>query len=327
MKNILVTGGAGYIGSHAVKELIKQWYNPIIFDSLENGFKDAIGAATLYQGDLRNPEDLAKVFTSETIEAVIHFAAYASVPDSVDQPDKYYHNNIVWWLNLLNAMKEYGVKKIIFSSSASVYGEPQSEVIREDHPKNPTNPYGHTKLLFEQILHWYHIAYGINSISYRYFCAAGASHDGSIWERHQPETHVIPCAILTALGIRESFSIYGDDFPTPDGTGIRDFIHVEDLATAHVMWLDKLSEPLCEQFNLGIGKGFSVKEIIDSVKRISGVEFPVQIVARRKGDPSRLIADPSKVMNFLWRKPNYTEIDDIVGTAFRFFKAFHQPEA
>ena len=323
MKTILVTGWAWYIGSHTVRELIKQWYDPIIFDSLENGFEDAIGSAKLHKGDLRNLEDVERVFANNSIEAVVHFAAYASVPDSVDHPDKYYHNNIVWWLNLLNTMNKYGVKKIIFSSSAAVYGEPQSEVIKEDHPKNPTNPYGHTKLLFEQILHRYQIAYGINSISYRYFCAAWSSHDASIGERHEPETHVIPCCILTALGIRNSFSIYGDDFPTPDGTGIRDFIHVEDLASAHVLGLSKLDQSICEQFNLGIGKGFSVKQIIDSAKKVSWVDFPVQIVARRKGDPSMLIADPNKAMNFLWRQPKYTEIDDIVGTAFQFLKKYH----
>ena len=324
MKNILVTGGAGYIGSHTVKELIHQWFHPIIFDNLENGKVINQSGSEFYQWDLRNIEDIEGTFIKYSIDAVIHFAAYASVPDSVDFPDKYYVNNLHWWLNLLNAMNKYKVKKIIFSSSASVYGEPQSERIREDHPKNPTNPYGHTKLLFEQILHWYHIAYGISSISFRYFCASGASKDGSLGELHTPETHVIPCAILTALGIRKEFNIYGDNFPTPDGTGIRDFIHVEDLASAHVMGLQKLDDNICEQFNLGIGKGFSVKEIIESVQRISGNQLNTVLSPRRKGDPSILIAENQKIMSFMDWKPQYINIDDIVSTAFQFFKKYYE---
>lgn len=320
MKNILVTWGAWYIGSHTVRELIKQWFNPIVFDNLENGIVCDQAWSEFYHGDLRIPQCVDWVFSKYQIDAVIHFAAYASVPDSVDHPDKYYQNNINWWLNLLDTMNRHGVKKIIFSSSASVYGEPQSERIREDHPKNPTNPYGHTKLLMEQILHWYHVAYWLSSISFRYFCASGASHDGSIGELHKPETHVIPCAIQTALGIRQQFNIYGDDFPTPDGTGIRDFIHVEDLANAHVIGLGKLDPSICEQFNLGIGKGFSVKEIIESVQSISDITLNTKLSPRRKWDPSILIADNEKIMSFMDRTPKYTDIDSIVATAFQFFK-------
>lgn len=321
--NIAVTGGAGYIGSHTVKELVRQGHRPIIFDNLENGHEEVIGSHTFYNGDLRNKEDLERMFASEQIDAVVHFAAYASVPDSVDSPDKYYENNIVGSLNLINCMKDHGVKKIIFSSSAATYGEPQTSIITEDHPKNPTNPYGHTKLLFEQILHWYNIAYGISSISFRYFCAAGSSRDGDIGEIHLPETHVIPCAIEAALGAREKFFIYGDDFDTPDGTGVRDFIHVEDLANAHVLGLARLDENICEQFNLGIGKGFSVREIIEAVKKVSGKEFPVEVKPRRKGDPSVLIADGTKARKFLGWEPMYDDIESIVTTAYNFLAKHH----
>ncbi len=324
MKNILVTGWAGYIGSHTVRELNKQWYNSIIFDNLELWHQESIIWNEIFVGDLRNIQDLEAAFEKYTIDAVIHFAAYASVPDSVDHPDKYYINNLTWGLNLLNTMNKFGVKKIIFSSSASVYWEPESEIITESHPKNPTNPYWHSKLLFEQILHWYHVAYNISSISFRYFCASWASSDWSIWELHTPETHVIPCAILASLGKRDSFIVFGDDYPTPDGTGIRDFIHVEDLATAHVLWLSQLDNGICEQCNLGIWKWFSVKEIIGAVERVSGKKFPYVVAPRRKWDPSILIADNKKAIELLSWRPKYTSIDDIVRTAFIFLQSHHE---
>ncbi|MFA7298206.1 MAG: UDP-glucose 4-epimerase GalE [Candidatus Absconditabacterales bacterium] len=316
--NILVTGGAGYIGSHTVKLLLEQGLVPIVFDSLENGFKEFVLSEKFYQGDLRNLDDLERVFSSEHIDAVIHFAAYASVPDSVVNPDKYYHNNLIGGLNLLNTMNKYGVKKIIFSSSASVYGEPISEIIKENHPKQPINPYGHSKLVFEEILKWYNVAYQISSISFRYFCAAGASKDGIVGELHNPETHVIPVAILAALGKKEKFMIFGDDYPTPDGTGIRDFIHVEDLAQAHILGLSHLDENICKQFNLGIGKGFSVKEVTEAVKKISGKDFKVEIGPRRLGDPSILIADSHAAQSFLNWKPKYIDLEDMVQTSFNF---------
>lgn len=316
--NILVTGGAWYIWSHTVKMLLEQWYTPIVFDNLENWFKEFLLTEKFYHGDLRNLDDLEKVFSSEHIDAVIHFAAYASVPDSVINPAKYYHNNLVWGLNLLNTMNKYWVKKIIFSSSASIYWEPISEIIKEDHPKQPINPYGHSKLVFEEILKWYNVAYKISSISFRYFCAAWASKDWIVWELHDPETHVIPVAILAALGKKEKFVIYWDDYPTPDWTWIRDFIHVEDLAQAHVLWLSHLDENICKQFNLWIWKWFSVKEVAEAVKKISWKDFKVEIWPRRLWDPSILIADSQSAQSFLNWKPKYIDLEDMVQTSFSF---------
>lgn len=321
--NILVTWWAWYIWSHTVKLLLEQWHTPIVFDSLENWFKEFLLTDKFYQWDLRNIEDLEKLFLSEKIDAVIHFAAYASVPDSVIHPDKYYHNNLVWWLNLLNTMNKYWVKNIIFSSSASVYGEPISEVINEDHPKKPINPYGHSKLMFEEILQWYHKAYDISSISFRYFCAAWASNDWLVWELHNPETHVIPVAILAALWKKEKFIIFGDNYSTPDWTGIRDFIHVEDLAQAHILWLEHLHKNICKQFNLWIWKWFSVKEVVDSVKRISWKDFVVEIWPRREWDPSVLIADSQAAQTFLGWRPKYLTLESMIETSFRFLHTYY----
>ena len=318
--NVLVTGWAGYIWSHTVKLLLEQWLVPIVFDSLENWFKEFVLSEKFYQGDLRNLDDLERVFSSEHIDAVIHFAAYASVPDSVVNPDKYYHNNLIWGLNLLNTMNKYWVKKIIFSSSASVYWEPISEIIKEDHPKQPINPYGHSKLVFEEILKWYNVAYQISSISFRYFCAAWASKDWIVWELHNPETHVIPVAILAALGKKEKFMIFWDDYPTPDWTWIRDFIHVEDLAQAHILGLSHLDENICKQFNLWIGKWFSVKEVADTVKKVSGKNFVVEIWKRRPWDPSVLIADSQAAQSFLKWKPKYIDLESMVQTSFNFLR-------
>lgn len=318
MMNLLVTWGAWYIWSHTVKLLLEQWFNPIIFDSLENWFKEFVLSEKFYKGDIRNKEDLERVFSSEKIDAVIHFAAYASVPDSVINPDKYYENNLLWGLNLLNAMHKFWVKKIIFSSSASVYWEPIAEIIKEDHPKQPINPYWHTKLLFEEILKRYNKAYDISSISFRYFCAAWASKDWRVWELHDPETHVIPVAILAALWKREKFMIFGDDYPTPDGTWIRDFIHVEDLAQAHILGLNYLDQNICKQFNLWIGKWFSVKEVVEAVRKVSWKDFKVEIWPRRLWDPSVLIADSQTAQSFLQWKPKYTTLESMVETSFKF---------
>lgn len=322
--NLLVTWGAWYIWSHTVKLLLEQWHNPIVFDSLENWYKEFLLTDKFYQWDLRKKEDLEKVFSSEKIDAVIHFAAYASVPDSMINPEKYYENNVVWWLNLLNTMHKYWVKKIIFSSSASTYWEPISEIIKEDHPQKPINPYGHSKLIFEEILKRYNKAYDISSISFRYFCAAWASKDWRVWELHNPETHVIPVAILTALWKREKFMIFWDDYPTPDGSGIRDFIHVEDLAQAHILWLSFLDTSICKQFNLGIGKWFSVKEVAEAVKKVSWKDFKVEIWPRRQWDPSVLIADSQAAQSLLWRTPKYTTLESMVETSFNFLKKHYE---
>jgi UDP-glucose 4-epimerase len=316
--NVLVTGGAGFIGSHAVKKLMQREHNPIVIDNLFNGHRDAVLSEIFYEADLRDIDDIRKIFEEHSIDAVMHFAAVANVPDSVRDPHDYYTNNIQGGLNLLQVMKEYDCNKMIFSSSASVYGEPETDVIKEDHQKHPTNPYGHTKLVFEDILKWYGNAYNLSSISFRYFCAAGSDPDGEIGERHKDETHVIPVAIFTAIGKRPEFCIYGDDYPTKDGTGVRDFIHVMDLVEAHILGLEKLERSVCKQFNLGIGKGFSVREIIKTVSTITGNDFPVTVKGRRPGDPSMLIADPTAAKNFLGWEPKYVTIESIIETAYHY---------
>jgi len=318
---ILLTGGAGYIGSHTVKELLKKGYEVLILDNMEAGSMEAIVGGELIKLDLRDKEKLLIVFKEKHIDGVVHFAAYASVPDSVENPAKYFENNLIGGLNLLECMRETGVKKIVFSSSAAVYGEPQSEVISENHPKQPTSPYGLTKWQFEQILSAYDVAYGIKSVSLRYFCASGADPEGQLGENHWPETHIIPLAILTALGKRESLKIFGDDYPTPDGTGVRDFIHVSDLAGVHVSALEYLKNGgKTDQFNCGNEKGFGVKEIVDKVKQVAGKDFKVDVVGRRAGDPSRLIADTTKLQQILAYKNKYSDLETIIKTAWNWHK-------
>lgn len=325
--NILVTGGAGYIGSHCVKTLLKTYpeENVTVIDNLSEGHRDAVLTSKFYECDLRDKGHLRNVFRKESIEAVIHFAAFASVPESVASPHKYYENNIVGSLNLLEAMLESNVKKLIFSSSASVYGEPISEFIDEEHPKVPKNPYGHSKLIIEEILKWYYTAYKINSISFRYFCAAGADPEGMIGERHNTETHSIPSAILTALGKRETFYVYGNDYNTKDGSGVRDYIHVNDLVDAHIKALEVIDENTCDQMNLGIGKGYTVFDIVNTVKKLTGKQFNVKIAERRAGDPSVLIAKPDKAFKYLNWKPKYTELEDIIESALKFFRLHLNP--
>ncbi|MGA2667750.1 MAG: UDP-glucose 4-epimerase GalE [Ignavibacteria bacterium] len=318
---ILVTGGAGYIGSHCVKELLKKYASGdvIVIDNLEEGFRDAVLTDKFYQCDLRDKQALKKIFHQEKVDSVIHFAAYANVPDSVVSPHKYYENNVIGTINLLECMLEYSVGKIIFSSSASVYGEPIMEMIDENHPTLPKNPYGHTKLIIEELLKWYYEAYHLNSLSFRYFCAAGADPEGELGERHKVESHAIPSAILTALGKRDTFYIYGNNYNTIDGSGVRDYIHVNDLVDAHIAGLYFLENPICERLNLGIGKGFTVHQVVKAVKEVSGIEFNVQVTSRRKGDPGILVADPTRAMNLLNWKPKYTKLEDMVRTAFNFF--------
>ena len=273
--NILVTGGAGYIGSHFINKLrVDKNVNVIVVDSFLQGRSNIIDSENIryFELNLINKSDLKNIFENNHIDMVAHFAALASVPDSISKPIEYYSNNIIGGLNLVDLMVEHKVDKIIFSSSASVYGEPIMERIEEDHPKNPTNPYGYTKAVFEKVLRDYYLAYGLKSVSFRYFCAAGCDESGLIGEYHNPETHVIPMIIKTALGERVEFNIYGNDYPTPDGTGIRDYIHVNDIAGAHLLALDKLinGADLCESFNLGINQGFSVLELIKATEKISG---------------------------------------------------------
>ncbi|MBY0538595.1 UDP-glucose 4-epimerase GalE [Patescibacteria group bacterium] len=324
MKKIIVTGGAGFIGAHLVKLLADQPDTMIhVIDNFSQSRNNILTRSNVeyHELDICDAEKLTRLFLKLAPDTVFHFAAIANVPDSVTNPAKYYQTNVMGSYNILEAMRVSGCTKIIFSSSASVYGEPQSEIILEDHPKNPTNPYGRTKLVTEEMLKEYFTAYSISSISFRYFCAAGADPDGELGEYHSPETHVIPSMLETILGRRETFSIFGTDYPTPDGTGIRDYIHVVDLAQAHICALTKLDTDLvCTQYNLGINKGFSVRELIDTAEKITGTKLTYIEKDRRPGDPSRLIADATGAMNELSWKPQYTNIEDIIATAYRSLK-------
>ncbi len=325
MKTILVTGGAGYIGAHAVHALKKAGdYKIVVVDNFSQSRKNIIDdpAISYHQSDIRNKSALMDIFASVKPDAVMHFAALASVPDSIIKPFEYYENNVVGGLNVLECMRAHKTKYIVFSSSASVYGEPQSATIKEDHQKYPTNPYGYTKLLFEIMLKNYFTAYGISSISLRYFCAAGCDNEAKLGEYHTPETHAIPCIVQTLLGQRSEFTVFGDDYSTPDGSGIRDYIHVSDLATAHTLSMKRLFEQktLVEQYNLGINKGFSVFELIKTAEKISGKKVVFTVKARRPGDPSSLVADSTAAqINLNW-KPIHTDIKDMVSSSYEFFK-------
>jgi len=273
---ILVLGGAGYIGSHTVKQLKLKGYDVVVYDDLSQGHKQAVLGADLVIGDVLNNKKLIETLKAYRVDSIIHFAAFCYVGESVTNPDKYYRNNVSGMVSVLNAMKETGVKNIIFSSSAATFGEPKKVPIAVDDPQNPINPYGRTKLMMEQMMADYETAYGIHYTALRYFNAAGADKDGRLGEWHDPETHLIPLAIYAALGLIEKLTIYGDSFDTHDGTCIRDYIHVDDLADAHILSLERLmsgSESRC--FNLGNGNGYSVKEVADSVRRISGKDYKV----------------------------------------------------
>jgi UDP-glucose-4-epimerase GalE len=293
-------------------------YNPITFDNLVYGHKEHVLFGEFEFGDLNDAARLREVFKKYNPLAVIHFAAFTYVGESVTDPYKYYHNNVFGTLNLLNVMREFLVKNIVFSSTCAVYGVPESLPIVETTKTNPINPYGSSKLMVEKILQDFKNAYEINHVALRYFNACGASADAEIGESHDPETHLIPLAIYAALGKSDSITIYGEDYPTKDGTCIRDYIHVEDLADAHLKALEfLLKNKKSEIFNVGIGQGFSVKEVINAVKKISGKDFTIKHGTRREGDPSELIADNSKIKNILGWKPKYTEIEKMVATAYR----------
>lgn len=321
---ILVTGGAGYIGSHTVKLLLEHGYEVLVYDSLEQGHPQAVTGGEFIQGDLldqslwTNRPTIYNIFRKYPISAVMHFAASASVPDSMRNPKKYFRNNIGGGLNLLNAMKWRVVDKIIFSSSAAVYGEPQHTPIEEDHPQSPTNPYGETKLMFEKILKWYDVAYGIKSISLRYFNAAGADPGGQIGEDHHPEEHLIPIVLQTALGQRENVKVFGTDWSTPDGTCLRDFVHVSDLAEAHLLALRSLEKGApSNAYNLGNGDGYSVLDVIRTAEDVVGRLIPRFLDARRPGDPARLVASSEKIKRELGWNPKYPDLHTIIGHAWR----------
>ncbi|MCX7750023.1 MAG: UDP-glucose 4-epimerase GalE [Candidatus Bipolaricaulota bacterium] len=314
---ILVTGGAGYIGSHTVKELLRDGRDVVALDNLSAGHRELVLCREFVHGDLGDRKLLRETFRRYPIEAVIHFAAHTSVPESVANPGKYYWNNVVCTLNLLDAMVEAGVGRIVFSSSAAVYGNPQKIPIPEDHPKEPTNPYGRTKLVVEGILRDYGIAHGLRHVSLRYFNAAGSDPDGEIGEVHDPETHLIPIVLEVALGKRSELQIYGTDYDTPDGTAIRDYIHVTDLARAHVLALRALEEGrVAEVYNLGTGRGYTVREVVDCCRRGTGREIRAVAAPRRPGDPPALVADPTRAQRDLGWEPRFTTLEPIVKTAW-----------
>lgn len=320
--NVLVCGGAGYIGSHTVYELIERGHSVVVVDSLIKGHKAAIhNDAKFYLGDIRDEEFMDRVFKENKIDAVIDFAAFSLVGESVNEPFKYYENNVYGTLKLLEAMERADVKKIVFSSTAATYGEPENDIIVESDNTNPTNPYGETKLTVEKMLKWADNAYGIKFVALRYFNAAGAHISGKIGEDHNPETHLIPIILQTALGQREKMFIFGDDYDTPDGTCVRDYIHVTDLADAHIKALEKLFRTNESGiYNLGNGKGFSVKEVIEKAKKITGKDFKVEIEARRSGDPSTLIASSEKAIKELGWRPKFNTLDKIIETAWNWHK-------
>jgi len=316
---VLVCGGAGYIGSHAVCDLLKRGEEVVVVDNLQTGHKDAVlEGAKLFVGDLRDEAFLDDVFTKNRIDAVIHFAADSLVGESVENPLKYYDNNVNGALSLLKVMVKHKVNKIVFSSTAATYGEPNNVPILETDPTIPTNPYGETKLAIEKMLKWAEQAYGINYTVLRYFNVAGAHVEADIGEDHHPETHLIPVILQVALGTRGQIKIFGDDYDTPDGTCIRDYIHVTDLVSAHLLAIDKLRNGgESNTYNLGNGNGFSVKEVIETARKVTGHEIPAEIAPRRGGDPAKLVASSEKAINELGWKPRFNSLEQIIETAWK----------
>lgn len=314
---ILVTGGAGYIGSFMTKRLLDDNYQVTVLDSLERGHKESVDSrAELKVGNLLNDNFLAEVFSGEKFDGIIHFAGYISVAESMQQPAMYYEDNFCATQKLLEAARAHGVDKIIFSSTAAVYGNPVTVPIPENHQKNPESPYGESKLAVEGLLRWYQQIHGISSISLRYFNACGAELDGSMGEAHIPESHIIPNVIAAVLHDKP-FSLYGADYQTPDGTCVRDYIHVKDLVEAHVLALKRLTETKGNfQYNVGTGKGYSNKEVVEMVKKVSGKEFPVTMEARRPGDPAELVADVTNITQALHFTPQYSDLETIVKSAW-----------
>ncbi|QAR34181.1 UDP-glucose 4-epimerase GalE [Geovibrio thiophilus] len=318
MKNIIVAGGAGYIGSHMVKMLSLAGFNPVTVDNLSTGHRDAVLYGDFEECDIADSVRMGRIFEKYNPSAVMHFAAFSLVGESVEKPEKYYRNNVTGTLNLLETMRRHACDRFIFSSTAAVFGNPDYLPIDEKHPKEPVNPYGRTKLVIEQVLGDYAKAYGLKYVVFRYFNAAGHDESGQLKERHSPETHLIPLVVQAAKGERAHIAVYGNDYDTPDGTCVRDYIHVIDLCAAHlagVKYLEDGGAP--EDFNLGNGSGFSVKEIIDKVKLVSGMDFKVKTEGRRAGDPASLVAHSAKARRILGWQPEYIDIEDIIKTVWK----------
>jgi UDP-glucose 4-epimerase len=320
---VLVLGGAGYIGSHTALALVRAGCGVVVADNLETGFKAAVPAgARFYKGDIRDMAFVDSLFEREHIDGVIHFAANSQVGESMTNPLKYYSNNLGGTRVLLESMVAHGVGKIVFSSTAATYGEPENVPILESDRTEPTNCYGETKLAMEKMMKWTGAAHGLRYVALRYFNACGAQPDGTIGEAHDPETHLVPLILQVPLGKREHISIFGEDYPTPDGTCIRDYIHVCDLAQAHILALNYLSDGgKSDVFNLGNGIGFSVKEVVEEARRVTGHPIPAVAAPRRAGDPARLVASSDKAKEILGWKPEYADLHEIISTAWNWHKA------
>ena len=314
---ILVTGGAGYIGSHAVRLFLERGHDVWVYDSLALGHRRSVPAERLIVGDLSETHRIDHILVEKRIEAVVHFAAWAAVGESVQNPAKYYRNNLVHTLNLLECLRQAGIARFVFSSTCATFGAPETMPITEEAPQHPINPYGRTKLAIEHALADYAHAYGSSYAALRYFNASGANAGGAIGEDHDPETHLIPLVIYAAMGLRPHIEVFGTDYPTPDGTCVRDYIHVDDLAEAHLLALERLQPSQGMHYNLGIGRGYSVREVIRTVEEVSGKKVPVKEGPRRAGDPPELVASSLKIQRELGWKPRYTELRPIVETAWQ----------
>ena len=325
---VLVTGGAGYIGSHACKALAQAGYEPITYDNLVYGHDWAVQWGPLERGDIADRARLDAVLARYRPAAVMHFAAYAYVGESVDNPGKYYRNNVAGTLTLLEGLRDAGIDRVVFSSTCATYGVPETIPIPETHPQRPINPYGASKLMIEQILRDFEVAHGLRSIALRYFNAAGADPAGETGELHEPETHLIPLVLDAALGRRGHITIFGDDYATPDGTCIRDYIHVTDLAAAHVLALRALEQGAATTaYNLGNGRGFSVRAVIDCAERVCGRPIPATRGPRRAGDPPQLVGDAGRIQAELGWTPHYAELETIVATAWRWHQRLADRQA
>jgi UDP-glucose 4-epimerase len=321
---VLVCGGAGYIGSHMVRQLVDHEFDVVVFDNLSQGNVAAVGDIPLVEGDLLDRDALAALFADHDFDAVFHFAALIAVGESVIAPDIYYRNNVTGTLNLLDAMRVAGVDKFVFSSTAAIFGNPHTDLIDEDHPKTPLNPYGRSKLMIEQILADYGHAFGIRSVCFRYFNAAGAHPSGDIGEAHDPETHLVPNVLLAALGERESLELFGEDYDTRDGTCIRDYLHVNDIASAHLKAFEYMdAHPGVHVFNLGNGNGFTNKEVLNAAERVIGKirKIPYTIGPRRTGDAAVLVADSRRAREELGWAPQTPDIESIIETAWNWHRA------
>lgn len=322
---ILVVGGAGYIGSHMVKMLLEQGHSVITFDNLSSGYRDAVLGGAFVKGDLANRAKLDEVFMTYRPDAVMHFASFIQVGESVKDPSKYYFNNFSNTMNLLDTMVKHDVKYFIFSSTAAIFGEPEYVPIDESHPKNPLNPYGRSKLMVEQVLQDYERAYGLKSVCLRYFNAAGADPEGLLGERHEPETHLIPLVLQAISGKRRDITVFGRDYETADGTCVRDYIHVVDLCAAHSLALARLMQTNeSRQYNLGNGAGFSVNEVIQAAERVTGAKVKVVEGERREGDPAVLVADATRARQELGWNPIYFDLDNIISHAWQWEYASSQ---